>query len=121
MAEGEAEAEKIRVLAAKLRYEIDISNGDGKPKAKEHRQPKEPKAKKVSCLDAAAQILADATQPMNCQELIDAMVTKGLWSSPKGKTPAATLYSAILRELATKGSASRFTKTERGKFAFHGK
>jgi hypothetical protein len=27
------------------------------------------------------------------------------------------LYSAILRELKTKGSAARFRKTEKGKFA----
>ena len=31
--------------------------------------------------------------------------------------PAATLYSAILRELQTKGNDARFKKTERGKFA----
>ena len=31
--------------------------------------------------------------------MIDAMTTKGLWTSPGGKTPHATLYSAILREI----------------------
>jgi hypothetical protein len=45
------------------------------------------------------------------------MAEKGYWTSPGGKTPAATLYSAILRELQTKGNDSRFKKTERGKFA----
>ena len=30
--------------------------------------------------------------------------------------PAATLYSAIVRELKTKGANARFRKTERGKF-----
>jgi len=72
-------------------------------------------AKKMSCLDAAAKVLAEAGQPMTTQEMIDAMATKGYWSSPGGKTPSATLYSAILRELG-KGDASRFMKTERGKF-----
>ena len=33
-----------------------------------------------------------------------------------GKTPAATLYSAILREITTKGTSSRFVKSDRGKF-----
>jgi hypothetical protein len=33
-----------------------------------------------------------------------------------GATPAATLYSAILREIKAKGKESRFVKTERGKF-----
>ena len=74
-------------------------------------------AKKLSAIDAAAQVLADSKEPMNCKELIDAMATKGLWTSPGGKTPHATLYSAILREMATKAKESRFTKTERGKFA----
>jgi hypothetical protein len=45
------------------------------------------------------------------------MAKKGYWTSPGGKTPAATLYSAILREISTKGKDARFTKTERGKFA----
>ncbi len=33
------------------------------------------------------------------------------------QTPHATLYSAILREIGTKGKGARFKKTERGKFA----
>jgi hypothetical protein len=49
--------------------------------------------------------------------MIKAMAEKGYWTSPGGKTPAATLYSAILRELQTKGNDARFKKTERGKFA----
>ena len=49
--------------------------------------------------------------------MIEVMAAKGYWSFPNGAIPASTLYSAILRELTTKGSASRFVKTERGKFA----
>ena len=75
------------------------------------------KPKKVGCLDAAAKVLAEAGQPMTCKEMIDAMAAKGYWTSPGGKTPQATLYSAILREITTKGKDARFTKTERGKFA----
>jgi hypothetical protein len=85
------------------------------PKAR-RKKSSAPKAKKMSCLDAAARVLAEAGQPMTTQEMIDAMAAKGYWSSPGGKTPAATLYSAILRELG-KGAESRFVKTERGKFA----
>lgn len=33
----------------------------------------EPKAKKVSALDAAHQVLLASTEPMNCQDLIKAM------------------------------------------------
>jgi hypothetical protein len=72
--------------------------------------------KKLSALDAAARVLGESGQAMNCRELIEAMAAKGYWSSPGGKTPGATLYSALLRELQTKKEAARFRKTERGKF-----
>ena len=54
---------------------------------------------------------------MATKEMIDAMAEKGYWTSPGGKTPHATLYSAILREIGTKGDEARFQKVERGKFA----
>ena len=73
--------------------------------------------KKLSALDAAAEVLKEAGQPMTCKEMIETMSKKGLWSSPKGATPDATLYAAILREMKTKGAEARFQKTERGKFA----
>ena len=74
------------------------------------------KRDKLSALDAAAKVLEETGQSMTCQEMIDAMAKKGYWSSPGGRTPAATLYAAILRELKTKGTTARFVKTERGKF-----
>jgi hypothetical protein len=77
----------------------------------------EAKTKRVSAIDAAAQLLATSKEPMGCKELIEAMAAKGLWSSPGGKTPHATLYSAILREINVKGKDARFTKTDRGRFA----
>ena len=77
---------------------------------------KKVKSGKMSALDAAAKVLAETDQALTCQEMIDAMGKKGYWTSPGGRTPAATLYSAILRELKTKGSEARFAKTERGKF-----
>ena len=61
-------------------------------------------------------MLAETREPMNCKELVDAMAAKGYWSSPGGKTPHATLYSAILREITTKGNDARFKKTDRGHF-----
>ena len=87
-----------------------------KPK-RQRKVPAEPKEKKASALDAAARVLAEENRAMTCQELIDVMAARGYWSSPKGATPAATLYSALLREITTKGDAARFVKTDRGKFA----
>jgi hypothetical protein len=88
-----------------------------KGKAKGAAANGEAKAKKLSQLDAAAKVLAETREPMNCKELVDVMTAKGYWTSPGGKTPHATLYSAILREMATKGNDARFKKTERGHFA----
>ena len=76
--------------------------------------------KKMSALDAAAKVLTETGRPMSCPELIAAMAAQGYWSSPKGKTPAATLYAALTREAATKGAASRFRKVGRGQFARNG-
>ena len=53
---------------------------------------------------------------MRAKEMIAAMEAKGLWRSPGGKTPEATLYAAIIREIAAKGTAARFKKHERGVF-----
>ena len=72
--------------------------------------------KKLSALDAAVRVLEETKHAMTCSEMIEAMSAKRYWTSPGGKTPAATLYSAILRELNAKGKDSRFKKTERGKF-----
>ena len=77
------------------------------------------KPKRVSALDAAVQVLAQAERPMRAQELVVAMAEQGLWSSPAGKTPHATLYAAMLREIGAKGEAARFQKVDCGLFAFN--
>jgi hypothetical protein len=88
-----------------------------KGKAKTTANKAEAKTKKVSAIDAAAQVLSASKEPMNAKEMIEAMAAKHLWTSPGGKTPHATLFSAIIREIAAKGKEARFVKTERGKFA----
>jgi hypothetical protein len=89
---------------------------DAKPKARKKAKP-DAGDRKLSAINAAYKVLVDSGKAMNCQELIAAMTEKGLWTSPGGLTPAATLYSAILRELKAKGGESRFRKVEKGKFA----
>ncbi len=71
---------------------------------------------KLSQLDAAVKVLTESGTPMTTKAMIEAMATKGYWTSPGGATPAQTLYSAILRELQKKGADSRFTKVDRGQF-----
>jgi hypothetical protein len=76
-----------------------------------------PAAKRVSLLTAAATLLADRKEPMRVREVVATLAQRGLWTSPNGKTPEATLYAAIIREIAAKAKASRFVKVERGLFA----
>jgi molybdopterin-guanine dinucleotide biosynthesis protein len=76
-----------------------------------------PKEKGLSAISAAAKVLTEVNEAMNAKQLIDAIVARGYWTSPAGKTPHATLYSAILREIKAKGSDARFAKADRGKFA----
>ena len=74
---------------------------------------------KLSCLDAAAAVLKSSGKPMKCKEMIEAMAKGKLWSSD-APTPHATLSSAILREVKTKGGESRFKKVARGAFSLKG-
>jgi hypothetical protein len=86
-----------------------------KPAAKK-KAAGDPKEKKISALDAAAKVLGESKEPLNTKQMIEVMATKGYWTSPGGKTPHATLSSAIQREINVKGKESRFKKTERGHF-----
>jgi hypothetical protein len=85
------------------------------PKPGTKSEPK--KARKMGALDAAAIVLADAGKPMRSKDLIAEMAKRGLWTSPGGKTPEATLYAAILREIGAKGTAARFARAGKGEFA----
>ena len=102
----------------------EVGANDNKPaetqkadKPKRARAKKEPKEKRISGLDAAAKVLEESGQPMTTKEMVEAAEAKGYWKSPGGKTPHATVYSAIIREIKIKGTDARFRKAERGKFA----
>jgi hypothetical protein len=89
--------------------------------AEEGRRAKKAKAgkpkgeRKPGILTLAADVLKDAKAPMDCKAIVEKVLAKGLWQT-KGKTPAATLYAAIIREIAAKGKDARFHKTDRGMF-----
>ncbi|NJM54596.1 MAG: hypothetical protein HC841_00495 [Verrucomicrobiae bacterium] len=69
----------------------------------------------MSATKAAHQVLKRDLIEMNCRDLIDRMSLDGLWTSPGGATPEATLYAAIIREM--KGTDSRFARgKEKGTF-----
>ena len=91
------------------------SKGSPKPRKAGTGEPRGPRATRPSGLDAAAKVLAEVGEPMSCKAMVERMLAQGLWQS-QGKTPASTIYAAIIREIAAKGEAARFRKVERGKF-----
>ena len=73
--------------------------------------------KKLSLLNAAAQVLAACRTPMNCKEMIAKAVEMGLWTPTGAKTPEQTLYSGIFREIKST-EEPRFKKSESRKGSF---
>jgi uncharacterized membrane protein YqiK len=116
---AKAEAAKAPEPAAAKDAKAKATGKATTGKAASKNSSGEKKPKRVSALDAAAQVLKSAGKPMRAQELIAAMAEQNLWKSPGGKTPHATLYAAMLREGRDKGKAARFTKVDRGQFAFN--
>lgn len=85
----------------------------------ERSSKKSPKTSgtKTSLLDAAARVLEAEDRPMGCHEIVEAAIEQNFWKPGSGKTPANTLYSSIIREMAKRGDDSRFCRSEeRGKF-----
>ena len=92
-----------------------------KPAAKAKGTPKTemktPATGKLSQIAAAERVLPEANEPMTCQAMVEVMSAKGYWSSPGGKTPEATPYASLLRQIRDKGPNATFQKTGRGLFA----
>ena len=82
---------------------------------------KTPVTGKLSQIAAAERVLAEANEPMTCQAMVEAMLANGYWSSPGGKTPEATLYASLLRQIRDKGAEATFVKVGRGLFGLASK
>ncbi|MFM9958749.1 MAG: winged helix-turn-helix domain-containing protein, partial [Phycisphaerales bacterium] len=91
-----------------------------KPGEKKQRPAQPERPKRRGALDLAAELLAQSPEPMTTAALVTVLLERKLWFT-NGKTPAATLYAAIIREISAKGKDSRFVKTARGLFAATGK
>lgn len=73
-------------------------------------------ASRMTFLDAAESILKVCKGgPLGCNEMVLQATEAGLLET-RGRTPEATLYSAILRDMQKHGEASRFVKKGRGEF-----
>jgi hypothetical protein len=109
-------ATKTPTAATGAEKEAKAANGAKPRKAATRAKKGETKAKRPSGLDAAARVLAESAEPMSVKEIVEVAFAKGYWKSD-GQTPHATIYSAMIREIATKNKDSRFKKVDRGRFA----
>lgn len=86
-----------------------------KTASKKVAAPKAAVPQKMSGLDAAAKVLAEAGKPLGTKAIVEMALAKGYWRT-SGATPQGTLHAAISREIAAKGAESRFRKVARGMF-----
>ena len=94
-----------------------------KTEAGKAEQPKAAPAKaadaprpKLSLLKAAVAVLEETDEALNTKQMIEQAKARGLWTPGEGKTPEQTLYSAIAREIKSKGENSRFKLVTKGHF-----
>ncbi len=73
-------------------------------------------ARKPALLDFAVRVLRDSSEPLGTKEMVAKIIGAGWWNT-KGRTPEATLYSAIIREIGCRDGKTRFVKEGRGRFA----
>ena len=78
------------------------------------RHPKTARPR-MSGLDAAILVLKTASEPIDITEIMKRIKRRGLWASRKGKTPAQSINSAMVREIA-KGADARILRVGRGLF-----
>jgi hypothetical protein len=72
------------------------------------------RAKPMTCREAAIRVLAETKRAMSAKELVEAMSRRGYWTTPKGKTPHATVRTELRREMHKTG---RIIQPARGLYA----
>ena len=74
--------------------------------------------KRLSLLNAAVIVLKGAgpDHPMNCKEILEAILDRHLWPLTDCKTPEQTLYGSIFREINTKEHPRIVKSDVKGKF-----
>ena len=87
-------------------YAINPAHESDKPK------------KRMSLLNAAVEVLKSTgpEHPMNCKEILEAIVARELWTPTNCKTPEQTLYGSIFREINTKEHPRIVKSDVKGKF-----
>ena len=112
---------KSKTAAIRKRRGTTAARAEGAAKVKaatagseKAAKPVPAKIKRLSGLDLAAKAVAASKEPLNAKTITEKAIAAG-WKT-NGKTPHATLYAAIIREIEAKGKAARFRKTDRGLF-----
>ena len=74
--------------------------------------------KRMSLLNAAIEVLkaAGPEHPMNCKEILEAILERQLWTPTECKTPEQTLYGSIFREINAKEHPRILKSNVKGKF-----
>ena len=74
--------------------------------------------KRMSLLSAAVEVLkaAGPEHPMNCKEILEAILERHLWTPTECKTPEQTLYGSIFREINAKEHPRIMKSDVKGKF-----
>lgn len=70
---------------------------------------------KMTVLEAAYQVLAEADEPLHSNTIAQRMIAQGLWST-RGKTPGATVDAQIAVDIKTNGDSSRFRRVRPSTF-----
>lgn len=111
-------AQRLRAPAGIVQPLAPASADAAAANARTGKAAKDDKPTKVSGLDIAAAILKEAGQPMHVSQVLKIMMDKSMWKTG-GKTPQATIYAAIIREIKAKGDQARFKKINKGVFALN--
>ena len=111
---GERPAKRKKIVSL-AEYEAD-AKGEKKDQPKDDvaatvpaAKKRQPKGPRHSLANAAILVLAKAKEPMNAKAIVEQATADGLYEPGDGKTPEATLYSAMLRD-----KKARFHKAARG-------
>lgn len=70
----------------------------------------------MSVLQAAKSVLQETGVPLHYRVITQRMIDRGLWET-EGKTPDATVSSAITGDIKKKGAYSLFQRTAEGVYA----
>ena len=82
--------------------------------------PEAPRARKMSLLDAAIEVLKLEAKALNTRDMVKQAIERGLWIQTSCKTPEQTLYGAIFREIKESEHARIRKSEKRGLFEYAG-